>query len=357
MEPFDYQPLETLDTIRLIHIRPAVGLEVTESIHCDIKHVQIGQASYAALSYEWGPPNVNDNDISIQLNGSLVAVRSNLHHALLHLRNSLGDQPIWIDALSISQSDTLERSQQVSRMGSIYHGADQVMIWPGRTEGLDLNTLVALNRQSHEYGDRAKATAEAILVIDKIRELCQNGYWKRVWIQQEVFLAQKLGIMYGRDQLIPYETFDYLVCLMLRKEGESPVTGDVYNEIWKSGAQTLLMRRRLSRTPTLNPLETWLRIACKEGLQTSEPRDLIYGMLGISFDCQKGGLVPDYDKPLLDVYLETVSFCRMRRPENENENDRLGKMLAERLGLLWDSEMETMIQEYRQQKAIVRRED
>jgi len=349
MEPFDYQPLETLATIRVIRIRPAAGLEVTGSIHCDIEHVQIGQVSYAALSYEWGPPNADDNDTTlpendttIHLNGSLIAVRRNLHHALSHFRNSLGDQPIWIDALSINQSDTLERSQQVSRMGSIYHGADQVMIWPGRTEGLDSNTLAALNRQSHEYGDRAKTTTEATLVIAKIEELCQNGYWKRVWIQQEVFLAQKLGIMYGLDQLIPYETFDYLVSLML--SGESPVTDDVYNKIKESGAQTLLMRRRLSQHPTLNPLGTWLRIACNNDLQTSEPRDLIYGMLGVSFDCHDGGLIPDYDKPLVDVYLETILFCRLKEPERKTEP--FEKMVAEKLGLSWDEDMEHKIKEY-----------
>jgi len=360
MEPFDYQPLGPLDTIRVIRIRPGTGLKVTESIYCDIEHVQIGQASYAALSYEWGPPNADENnntlpenDTTIFLNGSLIAVRRNLHHALSHLSTSLCGQPIWIDALSINQSDTLERNHQVKLMGSIYRGATLVMIWPGRTEGLDSNTLAALNRQSDEYGDSAKATAETISVITKIVELCRNGYWKRVWIQQEVFLAQRLGIMYGQDQLIPYETFDYLVSLML--SGESPVTDDVRNKIGKSGAQTLLMRRRLSRYPRLNPLGTWLRIVCYDDLRTSEPRDLIYGMLGISSDCQGGVLKPDYDKPLLHVFLEALFFCRSAR--NWQDNDIFEQMMAEKLGLPWDSDMETRIQEHRQQQATVRRED
>jgi hypothetical protein len=64
-------------------------------------------------------------------------------------------------------------------------------------------------------------------------------------------------------------------------------------------------------------------------------------MLGISSDCQSGGLVPDYDKPLLDVYLEVVLFCGLEMPGLENE--RFRQTLATYLGLSLNDELESSI--------------
>jgi len=349
MEPLKYHALEKFDTIRVIRIRPVEKSGNPERIDCDIEHIQIGQVPYDALSYEWGLPNADDP--TIHLNGSVIAIRRNLFQALSHLRYSLDDRPIWIDALSINQSDTLERNHQVRLMRSIYRGATQVMIWPGGTEDLDESAVAVVDRQSFKYEQSTEASAEMDSVYALIEKLSERTYWRRVWIQQEVFLAQYLCIMYGRRQLMSYDIFDHL--LALSTSPKSPYARAPAAWFEKNAAHSLGLRKRAS--PTQNPLETWIRMACKKGLQTSEPRDLIYGMLGISGDCQDGGLKPDYDKPLPDVYLETMSFCRQRRPEREH--DRLDKMLAEKLGLSWDSEMETRIQEYCQQKATVRHED
>lgn len=315
----------------MILVKPS-HWDSTKPIECDLQHIQLNQdLSYQALSYEWGPPNAHHNDATfpmddttILLNGSVITVRRNLFHALSHLRHSLGDQPIWIDALSINQSDTPERNQQVKLMGSIYGGATQVLIWPGRTEDLDERAEALLNRQDDGYQNLTEAITETSLVSTLVEELCGRTYWKRVWIQQEVFLAKSLRIMYGRRHLMPYETFDYLTGLMMREESVS-------EKIEGSAASALALRKRISSQQS--PLGTWLRMACKNDLQTSEPRDLIYDMLGISFDCQLGGLEPDYDKPLLDVYLETISFCRLIRRWPDDE--RFQKMLAEKLGLSW----------------------
>lgn len=82
-----------------------------------------------------------------------------------------------------------------------------------------------------------------------------------------------------------------------------------------------------------------------EPFSCTEPRDLVYALLGISSDCQSGRLKPDYAKPLLEVYKDVFKLPARRRwqenrsswapsqtiPHNES---KLRNDLALRLGLI-----------------------
>jgi hypothetical protein len=86
---------------------------------------------FEALSYTWGSVDdprrirvANGEGIQIQE----LEVTQNLYDALRHLRNESGLRILWIDAISISQNDLLERSQQVTRMRDIYTYAQRVVV-------------------------------------------------------------------------------------------------------------------------------------------------------------------------------------------------------------------------------------
>jgi len=324
---------------------------MSESIECDIEHIRMNEVSYEALSYEWGSPA--DDDPAILLNGHFFTVRRNLFDALLTFRREERqhyDLRIWIDALSINQSDTRERNHQVELMGMIYRRATKVLIWLGMTDSHIAHIIEEINNPL----DGIYMGIEPVwndTIYSAIIELCQKSYWNRVWVQQEVFLGGKIYIISSWEDLLNYERFDLILGLMTRDD--SLCGKEISATIRQSAANALITRKRLPMDSS--PLITWLRLACHRGLKTSEPRDLIYAMLGISSDCQDGGIEPDYDKPLMDVYLETIHFCGLHKPGQENK--RFRKTLAEKLGLPWDGDMETRIQEYRQQKPTVRRED
>jgi len=347
MNPFEYQLLETPDTIRVIHIRPAKESGASDMIECDIKQIRMDEVSYDALSYEWGPPL--DYNWAILLDGHYFPVRRNLFDALLTFRREgrhSYDLPIWIDALSINQSDTRERNHQVELMGMIYRRAANVLIWLGMTDHLIAYAVEEINNSSHE----AYMGTEPVwndTVYSAIIELCQKSYWNRVWVQQEVFLGGKIYIIPSWGGFLSYQRFDHILGLMTR---DTSVYGeDVSLTVQQSAANALITRKRLPIDSSR--LITWLRLACHRGLETSEPRDLIYAMLGISCDCQDGGIEPDYDKPLIDVYFETIYFCGLHKPGQENV--RFRKTLAEKLGLSWDSYMETKMKEYHERNITV----
>ncbi len=73
------------------------------------------------------------------LQSSYLPISRNLSIALQHL--ILSEQPrcLWIDAICINQDDIPERSEQVSKVASIYGRAQQVIFWLG--EERDQSTL------------------------------------------------------------------------------------------------------------------------------------------------------------------------------------------------------------------------
>ncbi|KAG6354999.1 hypothetical protein INS49_004080 [Diaporthe citri] len=87
---------------------------------------------FVALSYVWGDQT---HKKTISLNGSRFEVGSNLHEALLSLRNSLEVKSralkVWIDAICINQDDLQERATEVQKMELIYSEALVVRAWLG----------------------------------------------------------------------------------------------------------------------------------------------------------------------------------------------------------------------------------
>lgn len=91
---------------------------------------------YQALSYFWGDPNALR---PISLQGRIVQISRNLESTLRHLRYEDRERTLWIDALSINQSDVIEKTQQVRQMHLIYARTHHLIVWIGeRSEDSDI---------------------------------------------------------------------------------------------------------------------------------------------------------------------------------------------------------------------------
>jgi hypothetical protein len=147
---FTHDPLNhKTDSIRLLEI--LLGPQDT-IIQCRLRHTTIREASYKCLSYTWHPEYPKHD---IEINGSVLSVGENVFQFLVAYRayytlayhlpkrhrvnrrknaRSHNQQIVpclWIDAICIDQSNLNEKNHQVRQMGSIYTGAEQVMIWLG----------------------------------------------------------------------------------------------------------------------------------------------------------------------------------------------------------------------------------
>jgi len=225
-----YQPLrKAAQEIRLLTIT-ASGDEASP-IECAMDSMTLAQAPrFLALSYLWGDPRMAHE---IWLNGHKFQVTTNLHQALLVLRHRPVVDHVWIDAICIDQSSNDEKSWQVALMGNIYSRAAQVLGWLGPAAD-DSDAALDLVRRWGEAIERfanrdevgrlehsPESMRAAIAAIDNpfdatgfsgLRKLFARPYWSRVWIMQEVALAQDPRVLCGTQEV----SYDQLrVCVRI----------------------------------------------------------------------------------------------------------------------------------------------
>ncbi|KAF2672194.1 hypothetical protein BT63DRAFT_422702 [Microthyrium microscopicum] len=352
--PYSYNPLDrSTQSIRLIEILPGQSQEIACKLHAHELGPDATCPPFTALSYTWGPP---EPTTAIVVDDQNLSVRENLILALSSYRNKVNDGSfqglLWIDAISINQEDTLERSHQVNMMGEIFSRADTVLIWLGPEQdnsssilqylkampslvwepGQDLQTAPKLARLPHkrEYGDLKFVIPKPEFTIeDMFQELFEKelneaflalfhrDYWKRMWIVQEVLLARKLSILCG-DEVCEWSLLvsiaselDYLGQflrpngLRVKNASPNPVSRWKFKDLQaQTGASRAFFilkdgddSKRLSQTWQLSQLiQIWKQQEC------ADPRDRVYALLGLA----KDSISADYDKSLEQVFCDAV---------------------------------------------------
>jgi hypothetical protein len=131
--------------IRLIHLKPSDANN--DEIECTISAHPLSDAPpFAAISYTWGDMvsmrniKVDGKRLSIGENSWLVLWQARLHKIPL---------PVWIDVLSINQTDSFEKGLQVSMMASIYAAAKFTCVGLGPQE--DDSEFLAAEIREHAY--------------------------------------------------------------------------------------------------------------------------------------------------------------------------------------------------------------
>lgn len=192
-------------------------------IRCAIEQHDLGDEdspdwpSYTAVSYTWGSGSAK---YKILVNNEQFLVRSNLYQLLKALiERGDTDKMLWIDQLCIDQSDLGEKNKQVQLMGDIYGKAAEVYVWLGLEEkgsGIALELLQRFEKHFMETQDRVhngslteaacrQSRDNVIQVISQeigwseLNALLERPYWSRLWIFQEIYLAQKIVLICGSD--------------------------------------------------------------------------------------------------------------------------------------------------------------
>ena len=273
---------------------------------------------YEALSYTWGGIK---KPYEVEVNGRRMSVTENLSLALRHLRYQYQDRILWIDAICINQDNDKERGHQVRQMASIYKRAERVIIWLGRATSetdLILRSMKQLEEESigHACNDWKASDKRWLNIWSSVQPLLGNvredlmsrqrkglasllsrSWFKRVWIIQEVANARAAEVMCG-TRSVSARIFALIPSLV----GITPdphcqavldiMPGPTRKHTWwtqKRDLHTLLLKFG--------------------GSEASDPRDIIYALLGISSNgCDTDILVPNYEKSVKEVIYDTISF-------------------------------------------------
>jgi hypothetical protein len=133
MDTFRYDLRLQGRNIRLLQLQPGEdGKQICFTLN---EYPLDAGVSFEALSYTWG--DASDRVDTICNRASLSVTRS-LHSALLTFRRLQNTTLMWVDAVSINQTDLQERSEQVRLMTATYSQA-HVLVWLG--EERDEDTL------------------------------------------------------------------------------------------------------------------------------------------------------------------------------------------------------------------------
>ncbi|KAK5710799.1 hypothetical protein LTR15_012776 [Elasticomyces elasticus] len=348
-----WEPLDTTKpSIRLLKILPAT--DHANTIRLTLRTTKLDDAfdSYDAISYMWGS---DSNMHEIMIDDKIAMVRDNIWQFLIHARDSsLHDQfnsSLWIDSISIDQSNNDEKNHQVRQMRTIYSKARRVIAWLGE-ESLQRtfsDCVAALNdkydsRPTHE---QASEPLEALYkymrarnwprwkawnldhdgelgllggFFDSSRSMCLSPYWSRLWIVQEIIVARDCYCISG-DFLLPYKILRQFAARLPSEDDNEDESLAPFWNITVNGAR--------SHPPLDHVVEALSQHHC------TDVRDHVYGVLG----CVEGGdaFVVDYSVSKEDVLLRSLRFTLLNKEEcaNRTASGRSLVMLAKalRIGL------------------------
>lgn len=281
---FEYKPLSRKKhQIRVLRLK---NLESEGSssgdIHCTIKTVTLkSKPSYRALSYTWGAP---EPKFTIFVNDAPFQVSQNLYEFLKAFRGRPeAAEPIWIDQIAINQDDIPERNSQVSKMKNVYVSAKEVIMWlgPGSSEELRAVPLI------QEIAQRLKQEKEANKLnpesLELLRAFANIPYFHRLWVVQEIILATTLQVLIGNQVLVwddLYKVFSKHSDEMA--DGTSDMTEPI-RSIERLGISRIDQR---GIEPSITNIEDHISYFMAQ--KCVDPRDKIYGTVGMFFDPTPG---------------------------------------------------------------------
>ncbi|KAF1829300.1 HET-domain-containing protein [Decorospora gaudefroyi] len=274
------------------------------------------QPRYEALSYTWGDAEVSElgHVDGGQESGepfTTLGLRPNLASALRHLRYVDETRVLWIDAICINQEDIEERNEQVKRMTNIYTLAWRVVVWLGEEFGDSKHALATLRH----IGRQLEATKSGRIIAapnaaepqlwrndhspsfdqrtwDALLDFVERAWFYRIWCWQEIKLGSRHATLQCGGDTISWDKL-WLAALCLNNK-------DILPSIrFREKCRHIVF---LKYDATGHPMSNILDISRSKGC--SNPRDKIYGLLGITPAYFSSSIVVDYLRPVEDVYKE-----------------------------------------------------
>lgn len=315
---YNYQPLAPNESIRVLVLHPPLpsGTPTDNAastnnnpadIRCSIENIRFGERRYDALSYCWGGTVMSRE---IMIDSAPVSVTESLYTALVTVRDDIVPVRIWADAVCINQADATEKKHQIPLMRDIYTRADNVWIWLGESHPQDeyeggvefaefLEEASYTDRTPHENQYVWGFPSEDVPPPTDDRwarffAIFCRPWFSRLWIIQEVVLAKNPIFLCGRSQITwdrLMRAFVYTGLLGIQGMAKGVVPIHVLRNCRNlhSAGTPLLLAKLLVRT---------------EGFKATDPRDKIYGILGLAEadDPVHRSITPSYEIATEDLY-------------------------------------------------------
>lgn len=318
--------------VRILRLLPSeIPKDIVEAelVITNLKGIQ----PYTAVSYAWGDPTATE---SIKLSGETVPVTKTLAYILKSMRRNIV-RTIWVDQPCINQDDSVEKSDQVSMMKYIYASAQQVEIHLGETSN-DSDLVMDYMRNFDLLGKTGLPDdmSEHIPALRSVASLRLRPWWRRVWIIQEIAVAQ-VRVLHCGTKSILWEDFSYSCYLLsrhvipkVRRSGRLQLMdicdGFIQNvqELNEFLAQpgkhklyldaTPLARHDDERKPRAPNEDFWAHLSRSWRFQARDPRDRVYALLGLTETWWRSSFQISYQEDLPALYRRVVCNFLLQDP-------------------------------------------
>jgi len=307
---------------------------------------RLEEVDYYALSYRWDTATAKSE---MEINGLKFNVSASLFNALSQICANLREKStvnMWIDAICINQERAVERNAQVSIMDRIYSSASGVIIWIGKSnddtdEALHLmktlETSNVIRPREHEFGDfehlLSQHNCSTLNLTNGSVDLLKRPYWERTWTLQEMILAKSEPIVTCGRHSVSLTSFSrtlqslarHLFFPFLRWNGlmltdDAPENLKSLHKIVQENTlfEVVPCLRSLYRGRSAQDIDgdgdlsagyplRYVLMMTRES-QCSDPRDKVYGILGISNTDAREAITVDYLKSSKQLFMEVMTF-------------------------------------------------
>jgi hypothetical protein len=335
---FTYEPLRGKRTIRLLSIQPG---EASEPLSCECISYSLDNEhsnSFEAVSYTWG---VSTNTRHIMIDGCNFPVGTNAFDVLISMRLKNESRLVWIDAICINQEDNDEKAQQLPLMREIYSTAKSVYAWLGKPSD-DIGFAMSLLRDLKELYTMYTQDLESPVPpypgglhgigMDSVfqytgtfleshgwralRAFLKRPWFRRIWVYQEVVLARDLQLVCGKYS-IDFQNFAPIIHWLMYCDAH-PILhhrDDPRERGVISKPDSGLMHLSRMHETRYNMSVEKKMLAIEDHLceavhwAATEPRDMVYAILGIVDETIAKEIKPDYYKPVAEIYTEAAKLA------------------------------------------------
>jgi hypothetical protein len=338
--PYQYQPIDPKDEIRILIVSPPASSDPT-TIHGELFTAKLSDTPpYEALSYCWGAEVFPE---MLHLPGGVLAITDNLAAALRQLRHLEQPRHLWVDAVCINQRDNQEKNHQVSLMSQVYRNAATGLVWLGKgdnntreamktmkeladsawqygipskflTKGGVVGGILATNKVVLSFNQKNNGISKEIVGLSKTIKLgsleayFDQDWFKRLWIIQEFVLAPNLTIHNGEMALSAHDfMLGFSVICLLALHPTVAITCQTMLRDWFWGFSVCMQKEEYWHAEGNNLLSL---LGLHSTRQCKLEVDIIYGLLAIATDGAEWPV--DYGLTVESVFTE-VALSYLKR--------------------------------------------
>ena len=329
---YKYTPLQTPQSIRLLQLSRG---ERDDPLQCHLFEVRLDDwPLYEAVSYTWGDPS--DKSV-LDCNSKTISVPRNLVEGLRMLRRTDRLRILWADAVCINQKDMEERGSQVGLMARIFSEASRVLVWLGHGDSAMIRRAFSyicwyLNREKNcsiaGYSwDKKKVSVDDSeestfkipaddVTMEALSYLSGCPYFGRGWIVQELVLPRSVRVYYD-EACINFRFIENYFEDSISSDAEK-----ISDPRYRKGDYRIgwiqALRLRLHDTPGSITFTGMLMLTRHQNF--SDPRDYVYGLLGLERLCrdmrfQRPLFKPDYTVSWIKCYKSLVETFLIDRSD------------------------------------------